>query len=163
MTETWHAIQLDPWAGLYEVSNLGRIRVAPKRISQRKIEGYWAVSLRCFGHKRTVQIHRIIASTFIRPPLDGEVVNHKNADRTDNSVENLEWTTPAGNNAHTASLGRMAGWPNHPRAKIDPTIAMEMRKEGATLKTIAKKFGTSVTAVWALLQRAKKKGVFAEN
>ena len=146
-TEVWYAIQLDPWRDLYEVSNLGRVRIAPKIISQRKINGYLAVSLRCFGNKITVGLRRIMAATFIRPPSDGEVVNHKNANRSDNSIENLEWTTPAGNNAHTASLGRMAKWPRHPHSKINPTVAMEMRKEGATLRTIAKKFDCSIPAV----------------
>ena len=161
--EEWFPIKLDPWTGLYEVSNLGRIRVAPKIINQRKIKGYSVVSLRCFGHKINVGVHRIVAATFIRPPAPGEVTNHKNADRSDNSVENLEWTTPAGNNAHTAKLGRMAKWPRHPWAKINPTVAIEMRKEGATLKTIANKFGSSVTAVSNLLRKAKEEGRFVAN
>jgi hypothetical protein len=45
-------------------------------------------------------IHYIVAKTFLPNPDNKSTINHKNKDRTNNCVENLEWATPAEQNMH---------------------------------------------------------------
>ncbi len=54
-------------------------------------EGYYKVSTWEEGKGRVRQIHRLVAETFIPNPNGYKEVNHKNGDKTDNRVENLEW------------------------------------------------------------------------
>lgn len=49
---------------------------------------------------RTIAVHRLIADTFIPNPDNLECINHKDEDKTNNSVDNLEWCTKAYNNCY---------------------------------------------------------------
>lgn len=50
--------------------------------------------------RRTIAVHRLIADTFIPNPNNLECINHKDENKTNNSVENLEWCTKAYNNCY---------------------------------------------------------------
>lgn len=52
------------------------------------------------GKARTIAVHRLIADTFISNPDNLPCINHKDEDKTNNSVENLEWCTKAYNNCY---------------------------------------------------------------
>lgn len=57
-------------------------------------------------------VHQLLAMTFIPNPNGYTVVNHKNRNRLDDSLENLEWCTVQENNYHTKTVGkRMSGKP----------------------------------------------------
>lgn len=79
----------------YEVSNQGVIR---NKNTQRvlkpmlKKNGYLTVDLGYRGTK-TVSVHRIVATAFIEHPNKFPCVNHKNENKIDNRVDNLEWCT----------------------------------------------------------------------
>lgn len=72
-----------------------------KRLSQnKKRNGYMSVVL-CRGKERhTVSVHRLVAQAFIPNPNNYPVVNHKDGNKTNNCVSNLEWTTMKENNLH---------------------------------------------------------------
>jgi hypothetical protein len=64
--------------------------------------GYMRVSLSSDDRVGQYSVHRMVAIAYISPPpFEGAQVNHKNKDRTDNRVENLEWMTPSENSKHS--------------------------------------------------------------
>jgi hypothetical protein len=72
--------------------------------------GYLRISARNRDtHRRCeLYIHRLVGEYFLPPAADGaRCINHKNCDRTDNRVENLEWCTPKENTAQTFRLRHM--------------------------------------------------------
>lgn len=71
-------------------------------------KGYRKISLTGNNHKKTQHlIHRLVAEVFLTKPSDSmNEVNHKNLDKTDNRVENLEWVTPEENMRHAYVNGR---------------------------------------------------------
>lgn len=68
----------------------------------RDKDGYHIISLSLNGKKYTRKIHRLVAEAFLRNPDNLPEVNHKNCNKWDNFVGNLEWCTSAYNTHHAA-------------------------------------------------------------
>ena len=87
----------------YEVSSCGRVRNSETgRVlkSATTNGGYISVGL-CKNKKiHCLPMHRLVAKAFILNPENKPQVNHKNKNRGDNNIENLEWTTASENNTH---------------------------------------------------------------
>jgi len=93
----WKIIPVD---NNYEASNDGQIREVKtgKKISQwLDKDGYLIATL----SGKLYRVHRLIALTFISNPNNLPVVNHKNFDKSDNHVTNLEWVTYSENSKHS--------------------------------------------------------------
>lgn len=97
----------------YEVSDHGRIRSHRKGFVQilkpilEKWNGYFTVSLFDMGGKmHKVKIHRLVASAFIPNPDDLPCVNHRDENKTNNHVDNLEWCSKAYNSVYGTSRQR---------------------------------------------------------
>lgn len=91
------------YEGLYKVSNLGRIRsLKSNKIIKpyKKRNGY----LRAYLSRKNVYIHRVVAQAFIPNLQNKEEVNHKDLDKTNNNVENLEWCTKRENMQHAVKI-----------------------------------------------------------
>ena len=82
------------YEGLYEVSNMGNVRNVRRntllRFSKNNY-GYIQVYLYKNGIRNGFKVHRLVAQAFIPNPDNLPQVNHKDEDKTNNSVENLEW------------------------------------------------------------------------
>jgi hypothetical protein len=71
---------------------------------------YLFVRLELEGKLKGVNIHRLVADHFIGPkPSDEHVINHKDGNKQNNDVSNLEWTTVAGNTQHAYRTGLAGG------------------------------------------------------
>lgn len=114
MEEIWKDIE--GYEGLYQVSNLGRVRSLAKKAgrSPRKEKytaifvdrrGYMKTNVCKFGKYTQVYVHRLVAETFIPNPDDKPQVNHKDGNKQNNHIDNLEWCTPKDNINHANKLG----------------------------------------------------------
>lgn len=62
--------------------------------------GYKMVRLTINGKRKGYAIHRLVAQTFLDNPENLPIVNHKDGDKTNNKIENLEWVTQSQNRKH---------------------------------------------------------------
>lgn len=98
--ETWK--EIDGTDGKYEVSTLGRIRnKSTKHIRKTQSKhGYRRINLKIDGKDKNCSVHRLVATAFISNEENKPEVNHKDGDRTNNRVSNLEWVTQQENFDH---------------------------------------------------------------
>ena len=120
--EEWKAIK--GYEGHYEVSSMGRIRSVDRYVKtgikhnenrfikgvilkpHLKKNGYLSVDLKAPNKKqKTISVHRLVAYAFLLPMEGKNVVNHKNLNKLDNRVENLEWVTAEENRKHAKVNG----------------------------------------------------------
>lgn len=86
----------------YSVSTNGRVKARSGEclLPYKNEFGYLVVSLYSDHQKKQKKIHRLVAEAFIDNPEQKPQVNHKDGDKTNNNVENLEWTTQSENMRH---------------------------------------------------------------
>lgn len=95
------------WEDLYEVSSNGDVRNKIKGnllVGDANNSGYYRVYLENKNHTPSKQRffrHRLVAESFIPNPENKPQVNHKNGDKSNNSVDNLEWVTQKENEIHS--------------------------------------------------------------
>jgi predicted XRE-type DNA-binding protein len=124
MQEIWRDIE--GYEGLYQVSNLGRVKSLDRyRYDNGQFTkggvlryslnhgGYAGVNLCKNGKRIRHTIHKLVATTFIRPSKKGEQINHKNGNKLKNEADNLEWVTSKENHKHRVNvLGKGRGESN---------------------------------------------------
>lgn len=119
MQEIWKDIK--GYEGLYQVSNFGRVKSLERVVNfcegnkaktqyrtvaekiknpSEKDNGYLQICLYKNNKGKHKYIHRLVAEAFIKNPNNYETVNHKNLNKKDNTVKNLEWCSYADNNDH---------------------------------------------------------------
>ena len=114
--EIWKDIK--NFEGLYQVSNLGRVKCLEHKCPGRykgkyrtvkehmmtcvenKTNGYLYVALSNLDRGRTFTVHRLVANAFIPNPENKPVLNHKDENKHNNCVDNLEWCTSLYNNTY---------------------------------------------------------------
>lgn len=84
----------------YQISNTGLIRKEDKILAPFDNNGYLRILLINGDKKQKKLIHRLVAETFIPTDDTSLQVNHKNLDKMNNHVDNLEWVTSKENVAH---------------------------------------------------------------
>lgn len=138
MTETWRPVK--GYEGRYEVSDHGNVKSLARTIKakstgtrtikdrllkpQKNASGYLFVTLCKDGSVWQESIHRLVATHFLECEEDTSVlhVNHINAKRDDNRVENLEWCTPRENVMHAIRIGNKKPAPGKRIVRSDGAV-----------------------------------------
>lgn len=92
--EEWKDIK--GYEGLYQVSNKGRVKSTRNNIILKPMisdKGYYQVDLYNKNNRKSCKIHRLVAQSFIPNPNNYPVINHKDENKANNCVSNLEWCT----------------------------------------------------------------------
>ena len=99
--EEWRAVP--GYEGLYEVSNIGNVRNVRRNTLlrlQKTNNGDIQVWLYKNGRSTGLKVHRLVAQAFLPNPDNLPMINHKDEDKTNNRVENLEWCNAKYNNTY---------------------------------------------------------------
>ncbi len=123
MNEKWENVA--GFEGLYSVSDLGKIKSIERHVKHPKgglklvrerikpqhigTNGYFIVVLNKNGIGYTKTVHRLIAVAFLGNPENKNEVNHKDGNKLNNSLINLEWNTTSENRYHAFRTGLQKG------------------------------------------------------
>jgi hypothetical protein len=106
ISETWRDIK--GYEGYYQVSDLGRVRLIDRSLIAAKLisigiggRGYQRVNLSKGGISTGIYVHRLVAQAFIANPNNLCQVNHKDWNKKNNNVSNLEYVAPRENVFHS--------------------------------------------------------------
>ena len=103
--EIWKPIK--DYENEYEISNYGEVKSLARNTTKGKIlksflqNGYLRVMLSKNNKKRWYSIHRLVAETFILNSENKPQINHKDGNKLNNHVDNLEWCTASENIVHS--------------------------------------------------------------
>lgn len=122
MQEIWKDIK--GYEGLYRISNLGNVKSLERKViksngivqirkerimnKRKNSDGYYVAKLNVNKMSKSINIHRLVAEAFIPNPLNLPEVNHKDYNRTNNCVDNLEWCSHIDNIKYSSNVGRYA-------------------------------------------------------
>lgn len=142
------------YEGLYQVSNLGRIKslklwTGSMFINKEKIlkptkykNGYLNVILK----GKHFLVHRIVALTFLENKNNLPIVNHINGIKTDNRVENLEWCTYSHNEKEAYKIGIKN--PKPTKAILQYDLDGNLIREWKSISQIKKELGYSTGSIY---------------
>ena len=150
-----------------QVSNIGRIKKNTKKNDNRIIEvfpkdtdGYYKCSIQKLdGTWTSSYVHRLVALAFIPNNENKPCVNHKNSNRIDNTMDNLEWVTHKENVLHSYISGRRKQCKIVPRNTIltDYQVSqIDTLRNYYTLNQLSKLFNISYTSIKNIVIKKKK-------
>lgn len=140
--EVWKDVE--GYEGLYQVSNLGRVKRLTSKVSQKNRNGkyidyvykerllsqetininYKRVSLSKQNKITRFQVHRLVAMAFLENTKNKPCVNHIDGNPSNNNVENLEWCTYSENERHSYDvLGKI-----NPNRKLNKKEVLDIRQ-----------------------------------
>lgn len=154
---SWVAIE--GYIGIYAVSDDGQVMSMnyaksglPGIMTPRLRRGYQSVFLRKKGNRgRNVTVHSLVASAFIGPRLDGLEVNHKDGNKLNNNVENLEYVTRSENAKHACKLylidSRGEKHSQHKLTALQVEEILSALQNGSRVGELAKKYGVDQSQI----------------
>lgn len=120
-------------------------------------DGYLIACLKVNGKYKNFMAHRIVAKCFIPNPKNKPEVNHKDFDKENNDISNLEWVTRKENIHHyyKYSDNETQRGDKHPRAKIrtnDISEILILHKQGKSYRDIAEKYNVSHNCIGKIIR-----------
>jgi hypothetical protein len=157
MKELWRNI--DGYKGVYQVSSFGRIRSykynLPRILKPRvNKKGYKYINLCLDGKYKSLSVHRLVAKTFIAK--SDLTVNHKNGNKLNNCVDNLEFITITENLKHAKENNLLAKGENNGRSKLkkrDVDLIRFKHKNNKSIRCLSKEFGVSRSVIGKIINK----------
>lgn len=136
MSEIWKDIP--GYDSYYQVSNYGRVRSWRNAQHGRRGEprirkvheddnGYYTITLSDDTVNKSYKVHQVVAKVFIPNPEEKPCINHKDSDRGNNHVDNLEWCTYQENMDHAIKNGRIKRGEKAGRSKLTRNQVLQIR------------------------------------
>lgn len=149
MKETFVLFDLDD---KYAISNFGRVKNVRtnKFLKLHNFRGYDTVQLVIQGKKQTFRVHRLVARCFIPNPYSKPYVNHKDGNKCNNHISNLEWCTAKENDIHARQIGLKSQ--NKPIKAINVDTLEEITFE--SLSECARYFNCNKSYIHRVLKNA---------
>lgn len=165
----------------YMISNLGRLKMSPSSEGRRRrgifkpgVGHYYYTTILTNknGIRKTVTIHRLVALAFLPNPENKPEVNHKDGDKLNNNVENLEWCTRQENMDHAWKNGLRDNFSEKVRGENSTSSLTEeqvleiraMYVPGhGVIQGIADKFNVSKNCISGILNKRRWKYLLPEN
>ena len=125
--------------------------------------GYEAVNFSDKGVRTSRLVHRVMVETFISEDLKNLTVNHKDGNKLNNHIDNLELVSQKENNQHALSTGLTPIGENHSRAKIKDADLVKMIQEvqsGLSTVKASKKYGLSQSYVSKVMRKVYRKDIW---
>ena len=126
----------------------------------RKVDGRGRFTLKAAdGSYRRRYASHLILETFVGPRPDGMEACHNNGDCTNDSRHNLRWDTSKNNKADMATHGTRLAGERHPKAKLtdrDVTVVLQRRREGESLRQIARRFGVTAQRIHQICKKGRR-------
>lgn len=169
MQEIWKPIK--GYEGLYEVSNFGRVKSLERKqrvniknnneITRKEKmlklvidkDGYARCMLYKNQKQKCKQVHRLVAQAYLNDYSDNLEVNHKDCNRQNNCVLNLEMCTRKQNMEYASRLNRMDG---HKKRVLQYTKDFVFIKEFSSVTEAAYCVGTSIANICKALRNTEK-------
>ena len=161
MKEIWKDIP--NYEGRYQVSNHGRVYSLNQRKTLMKPSisnyGYHRIGLYKNNVRTFKFIHRLVAQTFIPNPNNLPEVNHLDGVKTNNKVNNLEWSTKSNNEKHAFRTGLKISCKGikHPKSKLTEQQVLEIRNKYMprkySLTMLANEYNISFQLVSLIINR----------
>ena len=152
----------------YQISDFGRIFTKRRLVGnqiyygkelvpQLTNDGYLKVTLCKNGESKKFYLHRLVALQFIDNSTNLPQVNHKDGNKLNNTVTNLEWCTKIENQNHAVRTGLMQRGQDRPSAKLTEEQVLEIYKLKGILKSqdIANKYNVSKNTINCILRGSK--------
>lgn len=159
---------VEGWDGYFVCDNgdvIGKLGLKRKTTSDK--DGYKRVVLQCNGIRRMPFVHRLVAKAFIDNPKNLPTVNHKDGNKTNNTVDNLEWMSFSDNVKHSHATGLQdcvgEGNPSAKLTEVDVFAILEMFYfEKLKHSKIAEKFGVTRTLIYKITRGDLWKYIYSE-
>lgn len=157
-SEEW--CDIPSYEGLYQVSDLGRVKSLPKAVldpsgrvrnygervlKQQPVNkyGHLKVGLYKEGVRTEILVHRLVLMAFVRLPWDGEEALHGDGNPTNNMLENLKWGTSKDNSDDCRNHGKIAVGEQLPQTKLSVEEVLLIRADQRSSTLIAVDYGVS--------------------
>ena len=175
LKEIWKDIK--GYEDIYQISNLGRVKslsrcitrnikgtvfqqtIRERILKQCKLKnGYFCVNLKKDKKPKTHYPHKLVAQTFLSKKDNSLIINHKDGDKTNNNVNNLEWVTYRQNSIHASENGllnvKRGEQARSAKLKEKEVLEiMELHKKGNSNASISRIYGVDPSTISRIVNK----------